>query len=48
MSLGFVFNEANRYDIGGIPEINTLLDVVDSGAFGGIKGKHFQSRYSIL
>jgi hypothetical protein len=45
MSLGFVFNEANRYDIGGIPEINTLLDVVDSGAFGGIKGKHFQARF---
>jgi hypothetical protein len=43
MSRGFVFNEENRYDIGKVPSINDLLDVVDSGAFGGIKGKHFQS-----
>jgi hypothetical protein len=46
MSLGFVFNEANRYDIGKLPEINDLIDVVDSGIFGGIKGKQFQSSNS--
>ncbi|KAL3898489.1 MAG: hypothetical protein SGCHY_002700 [Lobulomycetales sp.] len=39
----FVFTLENRYEVGKQPQRTTLLDTVDSGAFGGVKGKHFQS-----